>query len=103
MGRHNHHEEKYKDQHPGAKKKEVDEAALKMNNVGVWEGKNVMGKILKACSICLITGQELDINMDQLYLKRIFLLGRRLTFGKIAPKSFIVRNIEAQVKKSVKK
>lgn len=95
--------EKYKDQHPGAKKKEVDEAALKMNNVGVWEGKNVMGKILKACSICLITGQELDINVDQLYLKRIFLLGRRLTFGKIAPKSFIVRDIEAQAKKSVKK
>lgn len=95
--------EKYKDQHPGAKKKEVEEAALRMNNVGVWEGKNVMGKILKACSICLITGQELDINADQLYCKRIFLLGRRLTFGKIGPKSIIVRNIEAQAKKSVKK
>ena len=101
--RRNQEKEKYKDQHPGAKKKEIDEAALKMNNVGFWEGRNVMGKILKACSICLITGQELDINTNQLFDKKIFLLGRRLKFGKIAPKSFIIRSIETQLKQSVKK
>ena len=58
--------EKFKDQHPYAKNKEINEAVLNhMNNAGVWEGRNVMGKILKACSICLITGKELPINYQQ--------------------------------------
>lgn len=87
--------DKYRDQHPKAKKKEIDEAALKMNNAGVWEGRNVMGKILKACSICLHTGQELEINEDQLFKKEIYLLGRRLKFGKIASSSIISRYIQA--------
>ena len=73
--------EKYKGLHPAAKKKEIAEEELKMNNVGVWEGRNVMGKILKACSLCLIAGEELPINYPQLYDKNIFLMGRRLTFG----------------------
>ena len=73
--------QKFKDQHPEAKKTEIYEEMLKMNNVGVWQGKNVMGKILKACSICLIKKIELPINIRQLYDKNIFLLGKQLTFG----------------------
>ena len=73
--------EKYKVLHPAARKKEIAEEELKMNNVGVWEGRNVMGKILKACSLCLISGEELPINFRQLYDKQIYLLGDRLTFG----------------------
>ncbi len=73
--------EKYKAQHPEAKKREVETEMLKMNNVGTWSGKNVMGKILKACSLCLIEGRELPINTRFLYEKKVYLFMKRLYFG----------------------
>lgn len=73
--------EKYKAQHPGAKKREVEEEMLKTNNAGTWTGKNVMGKILKACSLCLIEGRELPINTRFLYDKKVYLFMKRLYFG----------------------
>ena len=73
--------EKFKAQHPGAKKREVEAEMLKMNNVGTWTGKNVMGKILKACSLCLINGVELPINTRFLFDKKVYLFTERLDFG----------------------
>ena len=73
--------EKFKAQHPRAKKREVEAEMLKMNNVGIWTGKNVMGKILKACSLCLIEGRDLPINTKFLFRKKVFLFGERLDFG----------------------
>ena len=73
--------EKYKAQHPTAKEKKVREEKLKMNNVGIWRGKNVMGKILKACSICLLEDRDLPINNRFLFDKKIYLFGVLQDFG----------------------
>lgn len=80
--------EKYKAQHPTAKKREVKKEQLKMNNVGVWVGKNVMGKILKACSLCLIDGKDLPINNRFLFNKKVYLFGELLNFGIESMRSF---------------
>lgn len=74
--------EKYKAQHPSAKKSKVKEEMLKMNNVGIWRGKNIMGKILKACSLCLLDGRSLPINTRFLFRKKVYLFGERLDFGE---------------------
>lgn len=50
------------------------------NNYGVWSGKNLMGKIIKMCSICLQQGIELPIDHEQLRSKHIHLLGKELDF-----------------------
>ena len=48
------------------------------NNHGVWSGKNLMGKIIKMCSICLQQGVELPIDYELLKSKHIYLLGQEL-------------------------
>ena len=50
------------------------------NNYGIWTGKNLMGKIIKMCSICLKKGIELPIDYELLRSKHIHLLGEELTF-----------------------
>ncbi len=50
------------------------------NNYGVWSGKNLMGKIIKMCSICLQQGIELPIDYELLQSKHIHLLGQELQF-----------------------
>ena len=77
--------EKYKALHPNAKKSKVKEEMLKMNNVGIWRGKNIMGKILKACSLCLLDGRSLPINTRFLFRKKVYLFGDRLNFGEDLP------------------
>ena len=56
------------------------------NNYGVWSGKNLMGKIIKMCSICLQQGIELPIDYELLKSKHIHLLGQELQF--ISPTTF---------------
>ena len=48
-------------------------------NVGVYEGKNVMGKILMIIKDCLHNGTEPDIDYDLLRSKNIHFLGEQIT------------------------
>ena len=51
-----------------------------LNYLGVYEGKNLMGKILKLCQLALLEGKELDIDYDLLRSKNIYLQGKKLDF-----------------------
>lgn len=73
-------DKQYKMEHPKAKKEEVNAERNKWNNYGTWEGTNTMGKIIKACSICLLKGTELPIDYALLNRKDIYLLGKKLVF-----------------------
>ena len=48
-------------------------------NVGVYQGKNVMGKILMIIKDCLHNGTEPDIDYDLLRSKNIHFLGEQIT------------------------
>jgi predicted NAD-dependent protein-ADP-ribosyltransferase YbiA (DUF1768 family) len=62
-------------------KRELDAKRLgEWANVGVFRGKNVMGKILMACRDALRNGSEPQIDYALLREKRINLLGHLLTF-----------------------
>ena len=50
------------------------------NSTGCFTGKNVMGKILKLCSLALILGNEPPINFTVLKSARIHLAGKLLHF-----------------------
>ena len=47
----------------------------KINHVGVWKGKNLMGKILKLCQIALLTNIKPPINYNLLNSSGIFWFG----------------------------
>ena len=47
---------------------------------GVYEGKNLMGKILMLCRESLKTGGIPPIDFDSLRSKNIHLLGKKITF-----------------------
>ena len=49
-------------------------------NIGVYEGKNVMGKILTIIKDCLHKGTEPDIDYELLNKKEIYLLGKKVLF-----------------------
>ena len=49
-------------------------------NVGVYEGKNVMGKILTIVKDCLHKGIEPDVDYELLNKKDIYLLGKKVSF-----------------------
>lgn len=51
-----------------------------INDIGVFGGQNVMGKIIKLMSLSLIYGQEPPIDYDLLERKRLFMLGRPMVF-----------------------
>jgi len=61
-------------------KEEIKKTYNSFNHIGVYKGKNLMGKILKLCQLALVEGKELDINYDLLRSKNIYLLGKALTF-----------------------
>ena len=63
---------------PKAKKEALIVERNKWHNFGTWRGVNVMGKILKMCSICLRHGLEMPINKELLNSKHIHLLGKEL-------------------------
>ena len=50
----------------------------KLTCIGVYRGKNVMGKILKLCQIALLNGTVPPIDFELLERKRIYLSGRVL-------------------------
>jgi len=55
-------------------------ARNKINHIGVWEGVNCMGKILKYLQLCLLDEAEPSINYELLNEKQIYLFGELLTF-----------------------
>lgn len=74
--------EQYKLNHPHASKNELNIERNRWNNFGIWDGKNLMGKILKICSLCLKHNSEPPIDYDVLNSANIFLLGQKLNFIK---------------------
>lgn len=51
-----------------------------INDIGHFRGQNVMGKIIKMCSLAVIYGQEPTIDYDLLRRKELFLQGKPLKF-----------------------
>ncbi|MBD5353044.1 MAG: NADAR family protein [Bacteroides sp.] len=51
-----------------------------IRSVGVFKGQNNIGKILMICRDCIKRDVEPEIDFDLLRSKRIFILGKRLTF-----------------------
>ena len=67
-------------------KREVDARRLGVwSTVGVFRGKNVMGKILMACREALLTGMPPVIDYDSLKAARITLLDKPLHFVEAIP------------------
>ena len=67
-------------------RREADARRLgEWSTVGVFRGKNVMGKILMACREALFTGVPPVIDYECLASAYITLLGKPLTFGMEAP------------------
>lgn len=65
-------------------KKACDEKRLgEWRSKGVFVGKNLMGKILMLCRDALLSGTTPDIDLNLLRSKRIYLLGKLLTFDTI--------------------
>lgn len=58
-------------------------AANAINNIGHFEGVNVMGKIIKVCSLSLIYGQEPPIDFEWLASKKLYLLGNLIDFPEM--------------------
>lgn len=69
---------------PTLSKKELTRLQMEernnINHIGVWNGCNCMGKILKWLQLCLIDDIEPNINYDLLREKQIYLFGHLLTF-----------------------
>lgn len=67
-------------------KKELGEekmlAANRINNVGHFTGKNVMGKIIKICSLSLYYNQIPPIDFELLSGKKLYLLGQLMDFSR---------------------
>lgn len=68
----------------GKTKKEIDERIMndlnKIDHVGIYKGKNIMGKILTICRDCLLYGEEPSIDYELLKSKHIHILGKELIF-----------------------
>lgn len=73
-------EKKYLMENPKATKEAINIERNSWRNYGLWEGTNCMGKILKACSLCLIHDKELPIDYDILNRANIYLMGKKLIF-----------------------
>lgn len=65
-------------------KKDLAEAQMtisnSINDIGVFIGQNVMGKIIKIMSLSLLYGQEPRIDYNLLENKELYMLGRRINF-----------------------
>lgn len=76
-------------------KKEEQNIGNALNYIGQFQGKNLMGKILKLCQLALLEGKELDIDYELLRSKNIYLLGKLLTFEGLPKKE--QRNVKAVI------
>ena len=54
--------------------------ANSINDIGVFEGKNVMGKIIKIMSLSILYGQKPKIDYNLLKSKELYMLGERIEF-----------------------
>ena len=57
-------------------------ARMDLSGLGHFVGKNVMGKIIKMCSLCLIYDQEPNIDYDLLRSKKLSWFGQPLDFHR---------------------
>ena len=68
----------------GKSQKEINVRTMndlnKIDYIGVYKGKNIMGKILTICRDCLLYGEEPPINYELLRSKHIHILGQELKF-----------------------
>ena len=68
----------------GKSKKEINSQIMndlnKIDYIGIYKGKNIMGKILTICRDCLLYGEEPSINYELLKSKHIHILGKELIF-----------------------
>ena len=55
-------------------------ASNTVNDIGCFIGRNVMGKIIKICSLSLLFGQEPPINYNLLRNKGLAICGNRINF-----------------------
>lgn len=79
-------------------KKACDEKRLgEWCKQGVYEGKNLMGKILMLCRDAAMRGTTPDINLELLRSKHIYLCGVRLCFDKIPT----IGDISVEVDKTI--
>ena len=54
-----------------------------INHIGMWQGVNCMGKILKYLQLCLYEGKEPIIDRQLLSSKSIYLFGKLLSFDDL--------------------
>ncbi len=57
-------------------------ASNSVNNIGCFVGNNVMGKIIKVCSLSLLYGQEPPIDYDLLTEKGLTMCGHIMNFNQ---------------------
>ena len=60
----------------------VDREAMQ-KSIGVWEGQNNMGKVLKLCQLALLNGIEPPIDYELLNGSGIYLLGEKLCLPRL--------------------
>ena len=61
-------------------KEQLMKASNKLNHIGIWQGVNCMGKILKYLQLCLIEEAQPKIDYELLRSKNIYLFGELQTF-----------------------
>lgn len=73
---------------PTLSQKEQDRIKMiernKINHIGIWQGVNCMGKILKSCQLALLDEKELGIDYDLLRAKQIYLFGELVRFENVS-------------------
>ena len=63
-----------------AKKRLKSDMVNDLCNIGVYQGRNVMGKILTICKNCLLDSTTSNIDYNLLNNKNIHILGERIEF-----------------------
>lgn len=79
-------------------KRACDEKRLgEWRKQGVFVGKNLMGKILMICRDAVLRGTTPDIDLELLRSKKIFLLGKLLTFDKIPTIGTAIKGVDEAI------
>lgn len=79
-------------------KRACDEKRLgEWRKQGVFVGKNLMGKILMLCRDAVLRSTTPDIDFELLRSKKIYLLGKLLTFDKIPTISTVFKGVDEAI------
>lgn len=79
-------------------KRACDEKRLgEWRKQGVFVGKNLMGKILMLCRDAVLRSTTPDIDLELLHSKKIYLLGKLLTFDKIPTISTVFKGVDEAI------